>query len=141
MRTKLAETGEIIICPCCGERGRKHKSYAMRVECQKAYIRRKNAEWRANNPNYRRPSKATGKPKKSYDADMVSRAQAFIVNGYTQAEAASKIGVTLSMLKTRMKNHGLTKPKSKREKPSNTVIPYEQWKQMNQAQPKQEARA
>lgn len=83
----------------------------------------------------------TPKPKKSFDLHMAVRAKAFMDNGYTQAEAADKLGVTLSMLKTRMKNHGMIKPKVKRPKPSDVVIPYDQWKQMNQAQPKQESRA
>jgi len=139
MRTKLAETGEIIICPCCGEKGRKHRTYAMRVECQKAYIKKKNAEWRAKNPHYKRKSKAKkgphlkSGPKKAFAAELVERAKTLMDNGYTQAETAAKLDVTLSMLRTRLKNHGMTKRKVVRPKPSDARIDYTEFKKMRDA--------
>jgi hypothetical protein len=63
MRVALAKPGEIIACPCCGEQGKKHRQYAMRVECHAVYKAKKNAEWRLANPGYKSPKQNEVKTK------------------------------------------------------------------------------
>jgi len=54
-RAAMAETGAVIDCPCCGEKGKKAPKYALRMECFKAMKKSYNKNYKkAKRPNNER---------------------------------------------------------------------------------------
>ncbi len=141
MRTALAHPNELFICPRCEQPGKKHRAYAMCIDCQKAYAKKINREWQERNPNYRRPRRPARTrigtkcgARKIIDPELVALARMLMGIGKSQAQTAALMGITRSVLRSRLKAMGLITPKVRKPKYSNTVIPYEFFKAQQQAQ-------